>query len=55
MIDPNFYFNDEAMQYTSELCPNNCGKELITWNEAYGPDDYRQVWYCSSCNERFEE
>lgn len=37
-------------------CPG-CGKKggIEEWHEPNGPDDYRKVWYCKYCKERFDE
>ena len=40
---------------TNEKCENKCGALLVKWTEANGPDDYRDVWYCSTCEERFDK
>lgn len=52
---------DEGMEYEPEIettfdkCPNKCGQLLVKWTEANGPDDYTTVYYCSSCEENFDE
>ena len=40
---------------TNDKCPNKCGALLVRWEELNGWDDYTEVFYCPSCEERFEE
>jgi hypothetical protein len=53
LLEPNFYFDSETMEYTNDKCPNKCGQVLVTWSRSDGPDDYIQVWYCPSCEEEW--
>ena len=46
---------DRAEETTDQKCPNKCGQLLVKWTEQDGPDDYKTVYYCGSCEERFDE
>ncbi len=46
--------NPEA-ETTFDKCPNKCGQLLVKWTEVNGEDDYREVYYCNQCEERFDE
>lgn len=51
----NMEYNSLEPETTYDKCPNKCGQLLVKWTEQNGPDDYRDVWYCVSCEERIDE
>lgn len=44
----------EGYEQTNDKCLNGCGMTIIKTTEADGPDDYRFVWICTNCKERWE-